>query len=256
MPGFCCYAFHKSAKSQSTRESEVIGEGFFGRAYKRIEVQRNGTSRTLFEKHFREEVDDIEEWASSNWQNLKRFDNHHIVQFIAASIQDNCVRFTMEFIEHGDLRTFLRVHKPFEMKPLSDYVYFSSLIIPPLEQMAIEVADGMAYLESMGFVHGELSAEKCFVTADLTIKIGGYETPRCAEYNSHYYNEPIKVSPRWLAPESIAALHYTNQSDVYSFGVLLWEIATYGDTPYHVNQFNYFFIASLIIQSFPVGTRW
>lgn len=37
---------------------------------------------------------------------------------------------------------------------------------------------------------------------------------------------------RWQAPETLMHHHFSTASDVYSFGVLVYEVLTYGCTPY------------------------
>ena len=67
---------------------------------------------------------------------------------------------------------------------------------------------------------------------------------------------PIPV--RWMAPESIERRIYSTESDVFSFGIVLWEIYTFGKTPYYglgnheVNNFLFFVndLAYLILDHF------
>ena len=58
----------------------------------------------------------------------------------------------------------------------------------------------------------------------------GYCTPETPQYaaTSTDMDPPV----RWQAPESLMDHHFSTASDVYGFGVLVYEVLTYGCTPY------------------------
>ncbi|XP_054157644.1 discoidin domain-containing receptor 2-like [Oppia nitens] len=90
--------------------------------------------------------------------------------------------------------------------------------------IASEVASGMKYLETLGFVHKDLAARNIVVyTRNLVIKVGdsgAFNTSNQCDYVNG-------MAIRWASPESLIHGQFTTKSDVYSFGVLLWEIMTY-----------------------------
>ena len=102
-------------------------------------------------------------------------------------------------------------------------------------------------------VHRDLAARNVLVCADGVVKIADFGLARNLS-DSEYYrkNSDGKLPVKWMSPESLFdrkctamvsseemkkirkcnKYYFSLQSDIWSFGVLLWEIVTWGDTPY------------------------
>ena len=99
--------------------------------------------------------------------------------------------------------------------------------------MCAQLATGMNYLASEGFVHKDLAARNCMVGRELEVKIG-FLSLSYDLYSAEYYRfNNIQIPLRWMSPEAIFDDEYTEKSDVWSYGVVVWEIYSLGQLPYH-----------------------
>uniref|UniRef100_A0A182P5U1 Tyrosine-protein kinase receptor n=1 Tax=Anopheles epiroticus TaxID=199890 RepID=A0A182P5U1_9DIPT len=212
---------------------EELGQGSFGMVYKGImtklgnEVNVPCAIKTVTENATERERDSFLIEATI----MKEFHTHHVVRLYGVVSVGQPTLVIMELMANGDLKSYLRRHRP-------DYENGeeSSPQPPTLKQiyqMAIEIADGMAYLAAKKFVHRDLAARNCMVAEDLTVKIGDFGMTRDI-YETDYYRKGTKgfLPVRWMAPESLKDGMFSSSSDVFSYGVVLWEMATLASQPY------------------------
>ena len=65
------------------------------------------------------------------------------------------------------------------------------------------------------------------------IKVADFGLARLVrEDNTYTAKAGAKFPIKWTAPEGLAYNKFSTKSDVWSYGVLLWELATYGMSPY------------------------
>ncbi|XP_043194328.1 insulin receptor-like isoform X1 [Amphibalanus amphitrite] len=226
----------------------VIGKGSFGSVYEGtalLRMSRDGPDDT--EHMCRVAIKTLLEDASmydrqaflSEASLMKGFNCYHVVRLMGivsnmnTKSSDSIPRppfVIMELMSRGDLKSYLR-----SMRPEDDGVSVPEHcpVLPHIYQMAIQIADGMAYLTQMNSVHRDLAARNCMVTEDMTIKIGDFGMTRHL-YEKNYYKKGGKglLPVRWMGPESLRDGRFTSQSDVWSFGVVLWEMCTYAAQPY------------------------
>jgi hypothetical protein len=151
---------------------------------------------------------------------------HHkqIVQIlgICKDPPEEPVYIVTELMEKGALLHFLQSDEGRALK-LDDLI-----------DMMAQIADGMSYLESMNFVHRDLRAANILVGANLLVKVADFGLARVTQDTNDVYRaeEGAKFPIKWTAPEAALQRIFSVKSDVWSFGVLMYEMVTYGRTPY------------------------
>jgi len=218
-------------KREHIKMLEELGKGSFGLVYRGLfNHPTNGDMpcaiKTVNEKSsYRQRIEFLHEASA-----MKDFKTEHVIKLIGVVSQGQPALVLMELMENGDLKNFLR-----SLRPDSENNRYR-LPVPTLRQvmqMAIEIADGMAYLSVKKLVHRDLAARNCMVSGDIVVKVGDFGMARDVYETEYYRKEGRGLLPvRWMAPESIKDGKFTSQSDVWSYGVVLWEMATLAEQPY------------------------
>ncbi|XP_038189115.1 tyrosine-protein kinase Fgr [Arvicola amphibius] len=152
-------------------------------------------------------------------QIMKLLRHDKLVQLYAV-VSEEPIYIVTEFMCHGSLLDFLKDRGG------------QNLSLPHLVDMAAQVADGMAYMERMNYLHRDLRAANILVGEQLVCKIADFGLARLIEDNEYNPRQGTKFPIKWTAPEAALYGRFSVKSDVWSFGILLTELITKGRVPY------------------------
>ncbi|KAF8365303.1 let-23, partial [Pristionchus pacificus] len=120
----------------------------------------------------------------------------------------------------GNLREFLQKHK-------------GKLSGKELLQYSYQIASGMKYLTDQRVVHRDLAARNVLVKNIHHVEITDFGLAKLIDIGADSVQVGEgKVAIKWLALEALEKQVYNTATDVWAFGVTVWEILTYGESPY------------------------
>ncbi|XP_028274345.1 tyrosine-protein kinase ABL1 isoform X2 [Parambassis ranga] len=193
-----------------------LGGGQYGEVYEGVWKKYN---LTVAVKTLKEDTMEVEEFLKEAAV-MKEIKHPNLVQLLGVCTREPPFYIITEFMTHGNLLDYLRECNREEVNAVV------------LLYMATQISSAMEYLEKKNFIHRDLAARNCLVGENHLVKVADFGLSRLMTGDTYTAHAGAKFPIKWTAPESLAYNKFSIKSDVWAFGVLLWEIATYGMSPY------------------------
>ncbi|KAH3697778.1 hypothetical protein DPMN_085288 [Dreissena polymorpha] len=213
--------------------SDKLGQGQFGQVRKAFIKNIRSHDVAVALKSLKANASEKDKTDFMNELMILKKVGHHpnVVCLVGSCNIGGTLYLAMEYCPHGDLRTHLRESRKRRQKMYSNVQNTSALSYSNMLKFALDVASGMSHLADRQIIHRDMAARNVLLDDNYVAKVADFGLSK--NDDTYVKTTRSKVPVRWLALESIFSNTYTMQSDVWSFGVLLWEIATFGGTPYH-----------------------
>ncbi|PAV83214.1 hypothetical protein WR25_03474 isoform A [Diploscapter pachys] len=191
---------------------------------------------------------------------LAQLSHVSIVKFLGMCLDPGKIGLVLELCEGGSLRSVYKANKQrvsekdaMSIQKAND-VEAVPIPMKTLIKWATQVARGMQYLCSQGFIHRDLKAENVLVKEkvcncknpvfsdgvcrvckgssfdNFTLKITDFGATKTTDAIKKDLDRCSQAGTyAWLAPEAFRDQDYSEASDVWSFGVVMWELLVQED---------------------------
>ncbi|GMS99203.1 hypothetical protein PENTCL1PPCAC_21378, partial [Pristionchus entomophagus] len=211
----------KHALSRTARE---LGKGAFGVVYAGcwMPIGQNGkaTKVPVAIKVVRDPSGRAQSEMLDEATKMTMMRHENLLRIVGVCLSGDDLQLVTLLRPLGNLREFLQKHK-------------TKLSGKDLLQYSYQIASGMKYLSDQRVVHRDLAARNVLVKNSQHVEITDFGLAKLMDVGSDSVQVGEgKVAIKWLALEALEKQVYNTATDVWAFGVTVWEILTYGETPY------------------------
>eukprot|EP00039_Didymoeca_costata_P028262 m.20511 g.20511 ORF g.20511 m.20511 type:complete len:651 (-) comp6865_c0_seq1:143-2095(-) len=148
----------------------------------------------------------------------------NVVRMVGVAVQQIPWLCVLEFQPYGDLRGVLMACKQKKL----------SLTLREQLHCSAQIAAGCAHISSVRFIHMDLAARNVLVGDNMLLQIADFGLTKKMVKDGPYYKmeKRIPMAMKWMAPEALEKLFFSEFSDVWSVGIVMWEILEYGAMPW------------------------
>ncbi|KAM5163209.1 LOW QUALITY PROTEIN: inactive tyrosine-protein kinase 7 [Mantella aurantiaca] len=203
----------------------TLGRGEFGEVFlaKAQGIDAGGKDAMVLVKALQTRDEQLQMDFRREMEMFSKLNHANVVRLLGQCREVEPHYMILEYVDLGDLKQFLRISKSKDEKS-------KGLSTRHKVSLCSQIALGMEHLSNNRFVHKDLAARNCLVSAQRVVKISALGLNKDV-YNSEYYHlRQAWVPLRWMPPEAVQEDDFSTKSDIWSFGVLMWEVL--GEMPY------------------------
>mmetsp|Transcript_30449 Transcript_30449/g.42014 ORF Transcript_30449/g.42014 Transcript_30449/m.42014 type:complete len:350 (+) Transcript_30449:139-1188(+) len=195
-----------SVNFDDLEDFKKIGEGNFGRIWRGDYLGTTVAVKQLLDV----DDEDMHKYIEREMLTLRQMRHPNILQMIGLCKHASGIFIVTEYISGGNLRKRLKdegIKMPWTLRT----------------QIALDIAQGMLFLHSRGYIHRDLKSHNLLVDENWRIKVCDFGFARCVDRG-----EVMTVcgTDEWMAPEVALGRHYDEQADVFSYAMVLIELIT------------------------------
>ncbi|CAD6186080.1 unnamed protein product [Caenorhabditis auriculariae] len=189
-----------------------VGQGAFGEVYKgSLKNRKKGFVAIKTMKAEKDMEKDLVREMMAEARVMRSLNHPNIVRIRGVALLEKPLFIIIDYINGGSLDSYLKANH-------------DCLSEMERSKMAMCAAWGLQYLHEKKIIHRDIAARNCLYDDDKMVKLSDFGLSR--QGTVYKMKQVQKMPVKWMAPECIKGLIFSQASDVFSFGNLLYEIYT------------------------------